>query len=307
MAVAHTEAQQAFAARMAEKHITPLWTVSKNLVRREPTPVIPSVYWNYRRDVRPYIMEAADIITAAEAHRRVLVLNNPTLKHGATHTLTAAIQLIKGGEIAPAHRHSQAALRFIIEGEGAYTSVNGERTFMHPGDFIVTPAWCWHDHGKETDGVMVWLDGLDVPLVNHLGATFSDDYEDDVFPQSRPPHDSISRYGSGMLPLTPITGRNSPVFSYPYERTREALENLQKANDLDVCHAIKLKFANPATGDWVMPTIATFAQLLPKGFKTAPYRSTEATVVMVAEGTGKATVGEQTYTLGQIALLLVPN
>jgi gentisate 1,2-dioxygenase len=308
MAVAHTEAQQAFAARMAEKHITPLWTVAKNLVRKEPTPVIPPVYWSYQRDVRPYILEAADIITAAEAHRRVLVLNNPTLKHGATHTLTCAIQLIKGGEIAPAHRHSQAALRFIIEGEGAYTAVNGERTYMSPGDFIVTPAWTWHDHGKETDGVMIWLDGLDVPLVNHLGATFSDDYEDDqVFPQSRPPHDSFSRYGSGLLPLEPVKHRYSPVFSYPYERTRTALESLRKADDWDACHGLKLKFANPVTGDYVMPTIATFAQLLPKGFRTAPYRSTEATVAMVAEGSGKAIVGDQTYALQKHDIFVVPN
>jgi gentisate 1,2-dioxygenase len=307
MAVAQTEAQQAFAARMAEKHITPLWTVARQLVRNEPEARVPSVYWNYQRDVRPYMLEAADLITAAEAHRRVLVLNNPVLKHGATHTLTCAIQLIKGGEIAPAHRHSQAALRFVIEGEGAYTAVNGERTYMQPGDFIVTPAWCWHDHGKETDGVMIWLDGLDVPLVNHLGATFSEDYEESTFPQSRPPHDSYSRYGSGMLPLEPVQGRASPVFAYPYTRTREALENLRKANDWDACHGLKLKFANPATGDWVMPTIATFAQLLPKGFRTAPYRSTEATVVMVAEGTGSATVGEQTYSLNKHDIFVVPN
>src|SRR4051812_39886948 len=112
-----TEAQQAFAARMTEKHITPLWTVGTQLVKKEPEPRIPSVYWNYQRDIRPYILEATDLITAAEAHRRVLVLNNPTLAHGATHTLTCAIQAIKGGEVAPAHRHSQAALRFIIEGE----------------------------------------------------------------------------------------------------------------------------------------------------------------------------------------------
>ncbi len=149
MATAQTEAQQAFTAKMQAKHITPLWTIANRLVRNEPTPMIPSVFWNYQRDIRPYILEAADIITAAEAHRRVLVLNNPALKHGATHTLTCAIQAIKGGEIAPAHRHSQAALRFIIEGEGAYTAVNGERIYMHPGDFIVTPAWTWHDHGKD--------------------------------------------------------------------------------------------------------------------------------------------------------------
>jgi gentisate 1,2-dioxygenase len=307
MAGTQNEAQQAFTARMAQKHITPLWTIANRIVIREPSPRIPPVYWNYQQDVRPHILEAADLITAVEAHRRVLVLNNPTLTHGATHTLTCAIQAIKGGEVAPAHRHSQAALRFIIEGEGAYTAVNGERTYMKPGDFIVTPAWTWHDHGKETDGVMIWLDGLDVPLVNHLGATFSSDYDDPTFPQSRPPFDSLSRYGSGMLPLTPVTGRNSPVFSYPYERTRTALDNLLKANDLDACHAIKLKFANPANGDWVMPTIATFAQIVPKGFHTAPYRSTEATVVMVAEGRGKATVGDQTYALGKHDIFVVPN
>jgi len=308
MSAAPNQAQEAFNARMAEKHITPLWTIANRIVMHEPTPKVPSVYWNYQKDVRPYILEAAELITAAEAHRRVLVLNNPSLKHGATHTLTAAIQAIKGGEVAPAHRHSQAALRFVIEGEGAYTAVNGERIYMHPGDFIVTPAWTWHDHGKDSEGVMIWLDGLDVPLVNHLGATFSEDYDEEgAFPQSRPPHDSFSRYGSGMLPLAPVTGHNSPVFAYPYTRTREALENLRKANDLDPCHGIKLKYANPATGDWVMPTIATFAQLLPKGFKTQPYRSTEATVVMVAEGRGKATVGEHTYTLGKNDIFVVPN
>jgi gentisate 1,2-dioxygenase len=110
-----------------------------------------------------------------------------------------------------------------------------------------------------------------------------------------------------LLPLEPITGRNSPQFSYPYARTREALENLRKANDLDACHAIKLKYANPATGDWVMPTISTFAQLLPKGFATAPYRSTEATVAMVAEGTGKATVGDKTYAPQKNDIFVVPN
>src|SRR4029079_1638506 len=190
---AQKQAQDALAARMAERHITPLWTIADRIVMHEPTPKIPSVYWNYQRDVRPYILEPADLITAAEAHRRVLVLNNPTLKHGATHTLTAAIQAIKGGEIAPAPRHSHAALLCIIECDGAYTAVHGERIYQNPGDFIGTPAWTWHDHGKESDGVMIWLDGLDVPLVNHLGATFSEDYKGEgAYPQSRPPPDSFS-------------------------------------------------------------------------------------------------------------------
>ncbi len=299
----------AFYERIAGHSLAPLWEVLHGLVTPTPqTPCVPAL-WRYE-EIRPFLMEAGRMITAREAERRVLILRNPGMQGQAavTRTLFAGLQLILPGEVAPAHRHTQSALRFVIEGEGAYTAVNGERTYMKPGDFIVTPAWTWHDHGKESEGAMIWLDGLDVPLVNHLGATFSEDYESEgAFPQSRPPHDSFSRYGSGMLPLEPITQRHSPVFCYPYERTRTALENMRKANDWDVCHALKLKFANPATGDWVMPTIATFAQLLPKGFHTAPYRSTEATVVMAAEGTGKVNVGDQTYTLQKNDIFVVPN
>src|SRR6185312_1542374 len=100
--------------------------------------------------------------------RRVLILENPALagKSAATHTLYAGLQLILPGEVAPAHRHSQSALRFVIEGEGAYTAVDGERTYMNPGDFIITPSWTWNDHGNDSDQQMVWLDGLDIPLVS---------------------------------------------------------------------------------------------------------------------------------------------
>jgi gentisate 1,2-dioxygenase len=110
-----------------------------------------------------------------------------------------------------------------------------------------------------------------------------------------------------MLPLEPVQTRYSPVFSYPYERTREALEALRKADDWDSAHGLKLKFANPMNGDFVLPTIATFAQLLPRGFKSSPYRSTEGTVVMVAEGTGRAIVGDRTYALQQHDIFVVPN
>src|SRR6202041_2042077 len=116
---------------------------------------------------------------------------NPGLNgaEAITQTLYAGLQLILPGEIAPAHRHTQSALRFVIEGSGAYTAVNGEKTAMNPGDFIVTPAWSWHDHGKETDGEMIWVDGLDIPFVNHMGATFGEDYDAPRFPESLPPGD----------------------------------------------------------------------------------------------------------------------
>ena len=122
--------------------------------------------WKYR-DVRPYLMESGELISAEEAERRVLVLENPGMRGASsiTHSLYAGLQLILPGEIAPSHRHIQSALRFVIEGNGAYTAVDGERVTMHPGDFIITPSWTWHDHGNPGTEPVVWLDGLDVPMV----------------------------------------------------------------------------------------------------------------------------------------------
>ena len=114
------------------------------------------------------------MITAKEAERRVLVLENPGLRgqSRATHSLYAGLQLVLPGEIAPAHRHSQSALRFIISGDGAYTAVDGERVTMHVGDFIITPSWTWHDHGNRQ--TVIWMDVLDLPIVELLDAQFMD-------------------------------------------------------------------------------------------------------------------------------------
>jgi gentisate 1,2-dioxygenase len=219
-----------------------------------------------------------------------------------------AIQMIKGGEIAPAHRHTQSALRFVIEGSGANTAVNGEKIFMHPGDLILTPAWTWHDHAKETEGPMIWLDGLDIPLVNHLGATFSEEFDEQRYPETRPADDSGARYGSGLLPLEPVAAMpDSPLLSFPYDRTREALEVLRRTNEWDVSHGLKLKYSNPMSGDFVLPTIATFIQLLPKGFSGTPFRSTESTIVMTVEGKGRATVGGQVFSYKPHDIFVIPN
>jgi gentisate 1,2-dioxygenase len=293
---------------MAEKHLTPLWTIMLEAVPDEPRPRFDPVHWDYQSDIRPALLEASDLISAEEAQRRVLVLNNPSLPRGATHTLFCALQLIKGGEVAPAHRHTQSALRFVIEGSGAYTAVDGERTSMSPGDFIVTPAWCWHEHGKETAGPMIWMDGLDVPFVNHLGATFAEDFAESRFPEKKPPEDSRFRFGSGLLPLdADRTSNHSPVFSYPYARSRETLEALGRSDGLDPSHGIKLKFSNPLNGDYVLPTIATFIQMLPKGFASAPYRSTEGAIFIVADGSGTARIGNRAYPLKKSDIFVVPN
>ena len=170
--------REAYYETLSGHSLAPLWASLARLVPSEPKPAAQAFAWKYA-DVRPQLMEAGNLISAEEAERRVLVLENPALKGQSriTDTLYAGLQLILPGEVAPAHRHSQSALRFAIEGHGAYTAVNGERVAMEPGDFIITPAWTWHDHGSESDGPVVWLDGLDVPLVTFLHAGFREQHE----------------------------------------------------------------------------------------------------------------------------------
>src|SRR6202008_467558 len=169
--------------RMDKHNLAPLWEVLHNLIPNEPaTPCKPAL-WKYR-DARPYLMEAGKLITAKEGVRGAVILENPGMRGESciTQSLYAGLQLILPGEIAPSHRHSESALRFIVEGAGAYTAGDGERTTMRPGDFIITPSWTWHDHGNETREPMVWLDGLDLALADLLNAVFFVAYGEDRFP-----------------------------------------------------------------------------------------------------------------------------
>src|SRR6202167_495241 len=170
-----TERQQ-FYDRLSPESLAPLWERLHALVTRTPTSSARPYHWDYDDVVRPLMLESGGLISAKEAERRVLILENPGLEGQSriTNSLFAGLQMILPGEIAPAHRHTPSALRFIVEGHGAYTAVEGERTIMEPGDFVITPPWTWHDHGNETDQAMVWLDGLDVPMIKMLAASFAE-------------------------------------------------------------------------------------------------------------------------------------
>jgi gentisate 1,2-dioxygenase len=201
--------------------------------------------------------------------------------------------MVLPGEVAPAHRHAQSALRFVLEGEGGRTAVNGERTEMHYGDFIITPPMAWHDHSNESGEPILWLDGLDIPIVQFLDASFADHHHNDEQPISRPVGDSHARFGSNLLPIDqrPATGA-SPIFNYPYERTREVLTQLARTGPCDPCHGLKMRYSNPLNGGYALSTIGAFIQLLPKGFETTPYRSTDATVFVAVEGRGRTRIGD---------------
>jgi gentisate 1,2-dioxygenase len=263
-----------------------VWERLKGLVPREPAHQAVPHRWRYA-EVRPYVMEAARHITAEEAERRVLLLENPGLRGGSqiTNTLFAGMQLIMPGEVAPRHRHTQSALRFIVEGHGAYTTVDDQRVDMEPGDFVVTPSWRWHHHGNESSGPMVWLDGLDIPMLRHFAGTFREDESE------------------WTQPTTPFRG----LIHFPYVRARERLSKMQEQSAPDAHLGHLMRYLDPVDGSWAMPTIAPMIRLLPRGFATRPYRSSDSMVFVGVEGQARLRVGEQEFDLAPHDVAVVPG
>jgi len=298
-----------FYRRIDRENLTPLWESLAQLVPPRPsTPCVPA-HWRYA-EVRPHLMEAGRLITAQQAERRVLVMENPGLRGASsvTRSLYAGLQLILPGEIAPSHRHTQSALRFVVEGSGAYTAVDGERTTMQPGDFIITPSWTFHDHGNPGDTPVVWLDGLDIPMVAFFDAGFAERYSEASQPLTRPEGDALHRYGQNLLPLEHTSAAAAtPLLSYPYARSRATLEALRARSALHPCHGLKMQYTNPATGGYPMPTIAAYLQLLPGGFAGQGYRGTDGTVYCVVEGRGRSTVGDRVFEWQPKDVFVVPS
>lgn len=295
--------------RIGHQSMTPLWEVLGALVPPQPRSPAQAALWRYS-ELRPSVMEAGRLISAEEAERRVLILENPALRGQSciTQSLYAGLQLIMPGEVAPAHRHTQSALRLVLDGEGAYTAVDGERTTMRRGDFIITPAWTWHDHGNLGDQPVVWLDGLDIPIVRFLDAGFAEKNESLSQATSRPEGDALARYGANMVPVDyqPRVAEPTRVFVYPFERTRASLQAIARSTP-DPHHGFKLRYVNPATGASPMPTIGAFAQMLPAGFETKPYRCTDGTVHVCLEGSAEVQVGDQRWRIQQNDVFVVPS
>ena len=299
-----------FYGRMKNQSMAPLWEVLKGLVPPEPRPTPAPYIWHYDA-VRPFLIEAGRMLTAEEAERRVLVLENPAFpgKSRATATLYAGIQVVMPGEIAPAHRHTASALRFVLESSGGFTAVGGERTTMGVGDFVITPSWAWHDHGNASGAPIMWMDILDLPMVNFFEGGFSEHHNDQTQGISRPEGDALARYGAGLLPMEGIGpfGKTSPIFNYPFARTRAALAAIATAGDLDPHWAATLRYSNPTDGGWAMPTISSWMTHVPAGTSTQAMRSTDGIVVAVAEGRGVARVGGQRLPFGPRDVFVLPN
>jgi gentisate 1,2-dioxygenase len=301
-------ARQAYYKKIANDNLAPLWEVLKNLVTPEPKSSVQAKVWKFDR-IKQLMMEAGDVITAEEAERRVLVLENPGLegKSRVTNSLFAGIQLILPGEIADVHRHVSSAIRFVLDGEGAYTAVEGEKTMMSHGDFIITANWAPHDHGNPGKQPVMWLDVLDMPTVNHFETSFAEHFDEKMQKADFEDGDSFDRYASGVLPDgMPATTNRSPVINYPYSKMRPILERLKKSGDVDKSHGARVRYANPINGGPVLPTMGAYLALFPAGFKGQDYRSTDGTIFVCAEGSGKTVIDGKDFPWGVNDVFVIP-
>jgi gentisate 1,2-dioxygenase len=304
-------ARAAYYEELKPYALAPLWTVLKSLVTAEPvTPCVPK-HWDYAT-VRQMLMRGGELITAEEAERRVLIYENPAMPGSScvTRTLYAGLQLILPGEIAPCHRHTQSALRFVLEGEGAYTAVDGERADMLPFDLVLTPGGRWHDHASDSDKPMIWLDGLDIPLVTALDASFSERLNGAAqHPQTLPSQDSQARWGANMRPLKDsetLPAEAARLFHYPYAQWRAALETVS-ANQTPTAHdAHTMEFINPIDGGAVMATMSAYCHKVPSGFGTQKQRSTDGIVFVGVEGSGAININGHDHLIRPRDVVVAP-
>ncbi|WP_144222410.1 cupin domain-containing protein [Mesorhizobium amorphae] len=301
-----------FRGRLGQEGVSPLWDVLDALVTPRPAPRTTPAAWRY--DVlRPLLVEAGDLITAREAERRVLILQNPAIpgQHRTTDTLYTGLQLVLPGELAPAHRHTQSALRLVLESEGAWTAVDGERVEMSNFDLVLTPNWRWHEHGNDGTTPAIWLDGLDIPIVSAFAGGFAEHLGNNPPPSVVQAGDSRARYGSALKPVVGTTADRAasgyPLFHYPYVQWRQALEDTAAASDADPHFGCVMEFANPLDGASVMGTISAFVQLLRAGTATRPCRQSASAVYVGIEGQAVLRVDGKRFEIGPRDVVAVPS
>ncbi len=290
----------AFYADIEAAHLPPLWKYLSELITRQPVADAQPFLWRWE-EIYPRIMKAGDIPIERGSERRVLILNNPGLSELKTTTrnIYAGVQMVKPGEVAPAHRHTQSAIRFIVQGRGAYTSVEGERCFMEPYDLLLTPPWQWHDHGNETDEPIIWMDGLDINLVRSLDASFFEPYSGHQFPLSKPDNFALKKYGGNSLvpawQKPDTTKKSSPLLIYKWEKTYQALKDLASTGEASPYDDVALAYVNPQTGGPVLPTLGCWVQMLRPGVHTQAHRHTTSAVYHVVEGAGWTVINGQRF------------
>jgi gentisate 1,2-dioxygenase len=299
----HTAEEAAsFRAALAAANMSPLWEAEDRTGDRRHGPE-PAQLWRWDQ-VEPLVTEAIRATTIESADRRVLSLRRQASNTGPnvlTSNLVAALQILMPGEVAPPHRHTMGALRFVMEGEGAETIVDGKACLMEPGDMIITPGWTWHEHIHKGKSRMVWFDGLDVPLHVHLETVrFQPGPARDV-PQQWP---DAAFAAAGLVPQANFEKRSySPLYRYPWGLAKAALDAAPPAED----GSRILRYTNPTTGGPAIDLIDSFLVGLDPGRPTRTSRSSAAGICVVAEGSGTSTIGDREIAWAKNSIFTVPH
>ena len=288
-----------------------LWTVANDIEPWHPRPASQPTLWSYQA-MRPLVLKALDLVSPEKAGRRVIALENPGRKgtSACVGWLYSGLQVMRPGEFATAHSHASSALRFVIEGKGAYTVVDGHKMDLAAGDFVITPSGAWHDHGVEQDGaVTVWQDGLDMLLVNQLDANFYAVHPDLVQKSNHPLNDTAAVYGGpGLLPAGETWSKPySPLFKYEWGRSYETLLKAASAIDGSPYDGVVMQYVNPATGGPVMKTLGACIQLLRPGERGKAHRHTGSIVYTVAKGSGTSIIAGRRYDWSKNDIFVVPS
>lgn len=297
-----------FYQTLEQKNLIALWKVTARLLPFEPQTKVLPYLWRWS-ELRSLAYQAGDLVPIERGgERRVLGFVNPGLggKYAATHTLWAAVQIVKPGETAPCHRHTAAAIRFIIEGDRTFTNVNGDKCVMSRGDLVLTPNWTWHDHGCESDQPMIWMDGLDLPLVGDLDAVFFELYPTEKQPIAQV-NESERKFSGPQLKPTweKPEVKYSPLLNYKWGPTYEALKKIGEGPASpfdDVC----FEYLNPNTGGPTLPTIGCYIQMIRPGIHTQAHRQVNSAVYHVFEGRGYSIINGRRFDWERGDFFVVP-
>ncbi|WP_045879914.1 cupin domain-containing protein [Pseudofrankia sp. DC12] len=302
--------------RFAAAHMSPLWTHIGDLMPAIPRPEAVPMVWRW-----PTLLGLAEragvlVPVGRGGERRAIALANPGLAGApyATPTLWAAVQYLGPREKAPAHRHSQTAFRFVIDGEGVWTNVEGDPVAMRRGDLLLTPGMHFHEHHNTTDRAMAWVDGLDIPLVRQIDAGFFEFGPDELGTQATPASSRNERLWGhpGLTPVGAPTPKASPLMAYRWEHTDAALTaqlDLELEGHPGVVepgHAV-VRFTNPATARDCLTTMRCEMHRLRPGTRTAVTRSTGSSVYQIFAGSGVVRIGDERFEVGTGDLFAVPS
>jgi gentisate 1,2-dioxygenase len=298
----------AYADALRAVHLAPLWSSIRSLIPFD-TPVRSArpAHWRYA-DIKSLLLESGNLVPIELAERRALVLSNPGYGEGAlkvTPSIFVGFQLLLPGEKATNHRHVATALRLVVDGRGGYTTVNGERLPMEPGDLVLTPGGCWHEHGQEGGEPVVWLDALDVPLVGYLEASTS---EPGALQQARDgPDASQTRFrGAGLVPYAELGTRAAyPLLRFPWRDVRAALVDLASATARDA--AVHMAYVNPLTGEECLPTLGCSLLMLRPGEERRLVRRSASAALHVVEGRATAAVDDSAFDVEERDVVAVPT